>query len=395
LSKDHPSASAIEALTGGTEFTNVHGVCYVIEQVYPLDHPHGPGVLGDLFQHSPSLAAEIARDPTLAAADLRRLAFLDTETTGLAGGARTFPFIVGLGQFDLEASHFRLRQYFLRDPAEEKAMLAALLDDLAGCDGLVTFNGRGFDLPLLDTRMVLTLRRRESLRQRPHLDLLQPARSLWRGRLESCSLLSLETHTLQITRTSQDVPGAWIPGMYLDYLRTGDAREMLRVIYHNSVDILSMVCLTAQLMETFGRHPARAATPAESLALARWHELEGNYDQAEAGYLRALLGNLSDRERISGLRRLSSLLKRRGRRAQAVPYWEALAQLAPEDPGPCVELAMYFEWQASDPVRAAEWALAGMTALTHWKKGWELDDARTALEHRLARLQRKVHRGPP
>ncbi|MBI4769889.1 MAG: ribonuclease H-like domain-containing protein, partial [Chloroflexi bacterium] len=226
---------------------------------------------------------------------------------------------------------------------------------------------------------------------RPHLDLLPPARRLWRGRLGSCALSSLEVHALGVLRGDDDVPGYLIPGMYVDYLRTGDAREMLRVLYHNAVDVLSMVTLAAHLMEAYARPAAGAASPAESLAVARWREADGDLTGAEAGYRAALAGDLPTPDRAAALGRLAALLKRGNRRAQAVPLWESLAALAPDDPAPCVELAMYHEWETGDPYgRAVEWTVAGLLALTYWKKGWRLDKTRAELEHRLARLQRKI-----
>ncbi len=362
----------------------------LIEDRLPLDLVHGPGRLSDLLQHPAELAAVIGRDGALAEVDLRRLAFLDTETTGLAGGAGTFAFLVGVGRFEPNEGLFTLKQYFLRDPAEEKAMLAALLEDLEASQGLVTFNGRQFDLPLLDSRLIMNFRRRPALSARPHLDLLPPARRLWRGRLESCSLGSLEAHALGIQRTEEDVPGAWIPGMYLEYLRTGDPRDMLRVIYHNAVDIVTMVSLASHLMETYSRPPARARSPSESLALSRWRELEGQKEAAETGYLQALAGRLSDQERLRALARLSALLKRTRRRSQALSLWEEWASLDPADPEPAVELAIYYEWEARDLERASEWTATALVALTYWEKGWRLEYAREALERRMGRLKRKL-----
>ncbi len=136
-----------------------------MQHSYPSDHQHGPGRLSDLLVYDALLASDVARQPALAQARMDGLLFLDTETTGLAGGAGTLAFLVGVGTFTAEG--FRLRQYFLRDPAEEAAMLHALLEDLEAATGLVTFNGQAFDLPLLESRYIVGLRQRRNLMAAP------------------------------------------------------------------------------------------------------------------------------------------------------------------------------------------------------------------------------------
>jgi len=121
----------------------------------PIDHVHGSGRLADLLAFDSELVADVASHPGLRQAELSHLVFLDTETTGLVGGAGTLVFLVGVGTY-VEGA-FRLRQYFLRNPDEEAAMLLALQPDLEAAHGFVTFNGRAFDLPLLETRYIIGL----------------------------------------------------------------------------------------------------------------------------------------------------------------------------------------------------------------------------------------------
>ncbi|MEP7358232.1 MAG: ribonuclease H-like domain-containing protein, partial [Anaerolineales bacterium] len=240
-----PRRAAQDALPGvlpGERVESTLGAFQLITTSYDLSYQHGPNRLADMLGHQAATAARLARDEKLAAADLRALAFIDTETTGLAGGAGTLVFLVGVGV--CEGEQFVLRQYFLLDPGDEAALLTALVADLAPKVGWVSFNGRAFDLPLLETRLTMN-RQRGALGQRPHLDLLMPARRLYRGRLPSCSLGDIERGVFNIARDQDDVPGFMIPGMYLDYLRTGNPDDMRRVIYHNTVDILSMVTLAA------------------------------------------------------------------------------------------------------------------------------------------------------
>ena len=395
------------ALPGGEVVTPL-GAYQLIENRYPLDFVHGPLPLAALLARDPATAARLARNDALAGAGLRSLAFLDTETTGLAGGAGTLVFLVGVGA--VEEDEFILRQYFLRDPGEEEAMLTALVQDLAPRTGWVTFNGRAFDLPLLETRLTLN-RQRGALGQRPHLDLLMPARKLYQGRLASCSLGHIEQHVLSILRDQEDVPGALIPQMYQDYLRTRDASEMHRVIYHNAIDILSMVTLAAHLLEVFATKvetpDSKFQTPnskAEAahlksaiknlksedlLRLARWHDQEGRFAEAESAYRLALKDKLDLDARREGLMRFAGLLKRQERRAEAVPLWEQWASFSLDDPQPCVELAKYYEWHAVDLPKAIEWTERALKLVSGWPKGWQRDEALSAIRHRLERLKGK------
>ena len=395
------------ALPGGEVVTPL-GAFQLIENRYPLDFVHGPLPLAALLARDPATAARLARNDALAGAGLRSLAFLDTETTGLAGGAGTLVFLVGVGA--VEEDEFILRQYFLRDPGEEEAMLTALVQDLAPRTGWVTFNGRAFDLPLLETRLTLN-RQRGALGQRPHLDLLMPARKLYQGRLASCSLGHIEQHVLSILRDQEDVPGALIPQMYQDYLRTHDASEMHRVIYHNAIDILSMVTLAAHLLEVFATKVetpnSKFQTPnskpeaahlksaiknlksEDLLRLARWHDQEGRFAEAESAYRLALKDKLDLDARRESLMRFAGLLKRQERRAEAVPLWEQWASFSLDDPQPCVELAKYYEWHAVDLPKAIEWTERALKLVSGWPKGWQRDEALSAIRHRLERLKGK------
>jgi len=258
-----PRPPAISSDLPGREIKTRLGAFQLVENFYALDHQHGPLHFGDLFAHHSTTAARLARDEALAGCDLRSLAFLDTETTGLAGGAGTLVFLVGLGLF--EGDQFVLRQYFMRDPGEEEALLNTLVADLAGCVGWVTFNGRAFDLPLLETRLTM-IGQRGALGRRAHLDLLHPARRLYQRRLPSCKLGEIEYSIFHIIREQEDVPGELIPQMYLDYLRTGDPGDMRRVIYHNAMDVLSLVTLATHLLAVFStqfseRNPKSSQIP--------------------------------------------------------------------------------------------------------------------------------------
>jgi uncharacterized protein YprB with RNaseH-like and TPR domain len=377
---------AIEDLVSGRFHTTSRGQCFVAEETYPLDHAHGDLLLSTFLDLSPQIVAQVARDDALAGANLRQACFLDTETTGLSGGTGTMAFVVGLGFF-VEAG-FRLHQYFLRDPGDEPAMVEALAERLAEFEVLVSFNGRAFDVPILENRFILA-RIPPPTAGVPHLDLLQPARRLYRYRLSSCALTSLEREVLGVSRDQADVPGGVIPYLYRDYLRTGDAREMKRVLYHNAVDILSLVTLAARLCRIF-TDPWTEADSAEFYSLGRWYADEGRVADVERAYRAAIRSALAPDLRAKALRDLAYLLKRADRRAEAFSYWQQLALETADDVLAHVELAKYLEWRVGDFSLAARWTRAALAQAENWPASLRRSAALDELRHRLARLERKI-----
>jgi len=358
---------------------------------------HGGHTLGELLHLPASIAAQIGNDPALGQADLSRFVFLDTETTGLSGGTGTLVFLVGVGAF--QPPSFVLRQYFLRSPAEEPAMLHALDEWLNGFDAVVSFNGRGFDMPLLESRFTLARMRPKILRI-PHLDLLMPARRVWRGRLESCRLSSLEQHILDVRREQADVPGFLIPEMYMHYVRSGDASDMPRVLYHNAIDILSMVSLSTRLIRIFAAStepdPASSddtLSPGDWLALGKWHDDLGRMAEAESALRNCLIARPDSGTRANALSRLGYLLKRSDRRAEAVRVWESLSDSSSrEGLEACVELAKYYEWHEVNLDRAAVWTREAIGIAGVLPDDYLRDRLDAELAHRLQRLERKRQR---
>ena len=420
---------SIESLVDGYSIDTPLGAAFVHEETYAIDHSHGSHALGDVLSLSPSIAAQIGNEPAFENVDLSQVAFLDTETTGLSGGTGTFAFLVGVGAFqnpspklqtsnsklqtpnpdlqspisnlqlqtsNLQSPHFVLRQFFLRTPGEEPAMLHALAEWLDTFDALVSFNGRGFDVPLLESRFRLARMRPRILRA-PHLDLLTPARRVWRGRLESCRLKTLERDILDVWREQDDVDGSEIPYMYIDYIRSGDASEMPRVLYHNAVDVLSMVSLSTRLMTLFAASSRGGSGAANGtlvagdwLALGKWHDDSGRVAEAEAA-LRACLAARPDLEtQTRALHRLSFLLKRTARHAEALGVWEALsASQTWEGAEACVELAKHYEWREVDPDRARAWTRRAIRIARRLPAGYARDRLKAELAHRLDRLNQK------
>lgn len=381
-----PNRWNIESLVTGREVVTELGPHFVAEVAYPLSHQHGTRSLGDVLNCAPHMAARLSRADSLAHHDLSGLVFFDIETTSLTGGVGTLAFLIGVGV--IEDDHFVLRQFFLRSPSEEASLLHGVAAALQDKVGLVTYNGRTFDVPIVQNRFTLA-RRRFDLYTYPNLDLLPAARRLWRGRYDNCSLGTLETEVLGLRRTAADVPGFLIPQLYVDYLRTGDAREMQRVIYHNAEDVLSMVSLTAHILETFANPISDKRSALDCLRLAMWHDDRGESEEAEAAYRAALARKLPVDQKPILFSRFADLLKRLDRKAEALPLWQKWADLAEDDPEPCLEIAKYYEWDAKDIDQAKDWAARALLCVTHWSKGWRRDEAWKEIQHRLERLGKK------
>jgi len=388
LKPPRPKGPDIEQVIAGRLAETPHGPCFVTEQTLPLSHVQGCAPLDALLAQSPLVVAQIGRDAALADFDARRAAFLDTETTGLAGGTGTYAFLVGVGQFIDDA--FRVQQFFMRGPHEELALLAALQDAWADCQTVVTFNGKAFDLPLLQTRLAFH-RQPLMITSVPHLDVLHLARRLWKERLKTCALASLEAHVLGVARQASDVPSWMIPSLYFDYLRSGDARPLAGVFYHNVQDIASTAALAGLACAAFAAPFDGAIVHGEDwYALGKWYEELGLDDKAEAAYRRALAEPLVPAYRDAVLERLSFLCKRRARWSDAVELWKASLDSA--HLYPYVELAKYYEHRAGDFAEAEKMTRAALA----WMRSPACDypPARrrvlvAELEHRLRRVQRR------
>ncbi len=381
----------IESLVPGRINQNDWGEFFVTEEAFPLDHRHGDEPLYALMEHSGETFARFTGNPALADLDLTRAVFIDTETTGLAGGTGTYAFLVGVGYFENE--RFRVQQFFMRDYDEEPALLHHLAEMLEPFQGIVSFNGRTFDLPLLETRFMLA-RLRPDLLDAPHLDLLPPARRIWKARLPSCALASLETNVLNVSRDGRDVPGMLIPYLYFRYLETGDASEISRVFYHNVQDILSMVALAARLAALYQSPSRREPAHEEDLySLGRACERLRLLDESEQAYLYALNESLPPWLRAEIEQQLSLLYKRTGRWEQAVVLWEKLRGSVHGGLLACVELAKYHEHRTHNYLYALELALQAREVRAANERA--LGPTLAELDHRITRLRRKLAEALP
>jgi len=342
---------SIEELLDGQLVSTPFGDVFVVREIYGHGHRHGGTLLGDLLEVPHYPAHLITKDPRLKGMDFNRTLFLDTETTGLAGGTGTYAFMVGIGCFQDEG--FIVQQLFMRNHSDERAVLCLLEGILDHCDFLVTFNGKNFDIPLLETRFILS-RLKSPLAEKPNYDLLFPSRRFWKRAYQSCRLTALEAQVLDIDR-GDDIPSEWIPSLYFDFVRTGDARRISRVFHHNRMDILSMVILAHRIHLTY--HDPSAANPrrgVEQLVLGKLFMEQGLMEKAIA-CLEEALRRCEERFWWEAMRFLSLAHKRRGHWERSAALWEDMISWdGGKSSFPYVELAKYYEHRAKDYSRALE-----------------------------------------
>lgn len=209
---------------------------------YVNTHRMGRFSVMDAYDADAAMLALLALDPALAALDTRGFLYLDTETTGLAGGTGTVPFLIGMARFeDVGAGKaLVLEQLLLRQLGEEAPMLERLLREAERASCFVSYNGKSFDLPLLRTRLVMN--RMPALPERPHLDLVHVARRVHQKRLGACKLTQVEQQVLGFIREN-DVPSGEVVARYRHFLRTGDDGALLGVVEHNAWDIVALAAL--------------------------------------------------------------------------------------------------------------------------------------------------------
>jgi hypothetical protein len=282
----------------------------------------------------------------------------------------------------MEGDRFKVRQYFMRDYHEEGALLHALAHDLARFSRVVTFNGKMFDIPLLEARFRLN-RGRFPLGAAPHFDLLHPARRLWKMRLESCRLQSLEAALLGLSR-SGDIPGELIPQVYFDYVRRRDARALKRVFDHNRQDIVSLAALAILACQWV--EEGRAEDPRDVVSLAGVLERAQLFERSEAEYRRAL-EHAKGPVRGMALLRLAFRAKRARDFARAEALWGEAGEAG--EPEAFRQLAMHYEHRRRDFGAALHAADRGL-ALVAGSREPQHFRAAEAFERRGRRLRRKI-----
>jgi uncharacterized protein len=359
----------------------------VFENSYLLAANYGQIPIAMGLQIPADIIGFLSRDAAFEGLDLSTALFLDLETTGLSNGTGTVPFLVGLGYYRDE--RFKVTQFFLNEMAEEERLvreLDAFVREM-GFRSLVTYNGKAFDVPLVETRFALH-RMPCPLRGMPHLDFLFSARSLWQHKYDSCRLFHLAQQIVQAER-SEDIPGAEVPLRYFQYIRSGDFSLIDPILYHNQEDLLSLLGVVVAGAVLVDRHRAAAARgegdPMDLYGVAKLFERAGDTATSAVLLEKALAGGrgLSAEVSIVARKKLSHHFKKNKDWDKALPFWQEMA--AGEEVDCFRELAIYFEHTAKDLDEALRVATEGL-ALSKGKA----PAAERDFEKRVARLKTKA-----
>jgi uncharacterized protein YprB with RNaseH-like and TPR domain len=308
----------------------------------------------------------LSRRTRSALQDPEKWLFLDTETTGLAGGTGTYAFLIGLAWWD--AGGLQVEQLFMRDFTEEHSLLHELAARIAERPVLVTFNGKSFDWPLLESRFTMT-RSIAAPKLATHLDLLHPARALWKLRLGSVRLVELERHVLDAPRLGwhreDDVASAMIPQFYFDYLRGGPTPPLAGVVRHNQMDLRGLAALFCKINALLSESSA-AANEIESLdlfGLSRFLQRRGDAGRAHSACAQALEIGLPAEFQPKARCELAWMAKRRGEHLRAAEIWLEVVGDPQEGIRACEQLAIHYERHAKDLNRATEFAQLALAKL--------------------------------
>jgi uncharacterized protein len=301
----------------------------------------------------------LSRRTRAALADPEKWLFLDTETTGLAGGTGTYAFLIGLAWWD--AGGLQVEQLFMRDFAEEHSVLCELAARIAERPALVTFNGKTFDWPLLESRFTMT-RSIPVPKLAAHLDLLHPARALWKLRLGSVRLVELERHVLDPARLGwhreDDVVSSQIPQYYFDYLRGGPPEPLTGIARHNQLDLRGLAALYGKidglLAAQAGVH--EEADSRDLFGLSRFLKRKGEPERAHSACAQALDFGLPAEFRPRAQRELAHLAKQKGDHARAAELWQEIVSDPQDGVHACEQLAIYYERRVKNLSRAVEFA---------------------------------------
>lgn len=332
----------------------------------------------------------IAPDAPKEVADPRQWLFLDTETTGMAGGSGTYAFLVGIAWWD--AGGLEVEQLFMREHSEEHSLLLALAERMAERRVLVTFNGKSFDWPLLETRYRMT-RSIKPPALRAHLDFLHPARNLWRPRLGSARLPELERHVLGWNRGA-DVMSELIPSIYFDFLRGGAPEPLVPIFHHNQMDLRGLAALATRVLALLANPEEHGHDALELFGVSRICERRGDA-RARDLYERSITAELPEQAERKARRSLALLAKRAGDLSQAEELWAKMLGSSREGLEAYEQLAIHYERQARDHHQAAALAREALKVLRKSKRLGSIEPSvygryKLRFQRRLTRLERKT-----
>ncbi len=386
------AAPAVEASDGDLESLlegRWYGHCFIVERRLAASAKYGRETIGDLADRLHASAADAPLVCRSAGAGAP-FVFFDLETTGLSGGAGTQAFLVGCAWFNDDRS-LTTRQYVLVRYSDERAMLTAVADDLGRAGALVSFNGKSFDAPLLESRFQFH-RLDWTPSGRPHLDVLHHARRFWKE--DDCSLVVLEQQVLGAWRDG-DVSGYEIPARYFQFVRSGDARPLVAILEHNRLDLISLAGLTSRLLEIVRGGPDYVENAREALALGAVYTRAHAHGRALAAFERAVTLAATSRSRqaafltIDALRALAVAYRRARRFDDAARCWTALIES--ECPSAiereAIEaLAIHHEHRRRDLESARLFAERNLDASRRQHR----DALKISARQRLERIERKL-----
>ncbi len=358
-----------------------------IKNSYSLDTRYGQIKVGSGLDISGEILTCLSKETEFQNIDLSTALFLDLETTGLSGGTGVIPFLIGLGYY--RDDKFWIMQYFLNEIGEEEGMLTDLTQFLKDMDfqSIVTYNGKVFDIPLLETRFIIN-RLPFPLNGLPHLDFLFPARRLWSHKYENCRLYNLALELVMTGRT-EDIPSAEIPGRYFQYIQTGNYDLVEPIIYHNAEDILSLLGVIIMGASIVSEDmDICTADGMDYFGAGKIMESFGDKDKSLHFFRKALAGNPSEVVTLSVKRRLSVSHKKNKDWDEAVKLWKEMSSIEMVTQDGLFsyrELAMFYEHREKDYEEARRTAEEGIVASFSISAYYEND-----FRYRLERLKQKI-----
>lgn len=359
------------------------------ENPYPLDVRYGKITLSMGLDIKGDILAWLSKDGEFVNLDLSSALFIDLETTGLSGGTGVVPFLVGLGYY--RDDRFYVSQYFLGELAEEERMIQEIdrFFSEMGFQSVVSYNGKGFDIPLLETRFILH-RQPFLLSELPHLDFLYSARSLWKHKHENCRLFHLAREVVGADR-AEDIPSAEIPWRYFQYLNTGSFELIEPILYHNQEDILSLLGVVVAGAQIFSEKGEEGFVDAMDLyGAGKVMEKIGEVEKSVKFFKKALDGQLSSEVSLEAKKKISYHFKKNQDWESAVTVWKEMASLETVSKDQLFsfrELAMYLEHKKKRYEDAKKIAEEGYVLSMDLSSYYEKDFA-----HRMERLNQKMRR---
>ncbi|MCD6115982.1 ribonuclease H-like domain-containing protein [bacterium] len=291
--------------------------------------------------------------------NVEKFIFLDTETTGLAGGAGTVPFLTGMGYYDDDS--FKVEQFLMRDFSEEKAVLHALKEAIGDRSALITYNGKCYDMNILASRFTIS-GMDNPFTSLNHLDLLFPVRRVWRKRIGSCSLANVEEKILYFSR-GEDIHGSLIPGVYFDFIRTGNDKELSKVLRHNVLDIISLAAAVSLLGKIYAGSAAELEHWQDLISIGKIYYNTGNYKKAVECFKQSARRADKTEDIVESLIPLGALYKRTGRWEEAENIWLYIIKKLPKNIEIYEELAKYYEHRKREISKAIDIVLKALEIL--------------------------------